>query len=45
MAEVELKEVVNSIRIVLPVKRVDGFGISKGAKPFEENKEEHEEFW
>jgi len=26
-------------------KRIDGFGIAKGAKPFEEEKEEHEEFW
>lgn len=26
-------------------KKVDGFGISKGAEPFEEDKEEHEEFW
>ncbi|MDP3027235.1 MAG: hypothetical protein Q8N63_05995 [Nanoarchaeota archaeon] len=44
MAEVELKEGKNSKRIVLPIY-VDGFGISKGAKPFEEDKEEHEEFW
>jgi hypothetical protein len=26
-------------------KRIDGFGIAKGGKPFEEEKEEHEEFW
>jgi len=26
-------------------KRVNGFGFSKGAKPFEEDKEEHPEFW
>ena len=26
-------------------KRIDGFGICKGAKPFEEEKEEHREFW
>jgi len=26
-------------------KKLDGFGISRGAKPFEEEKEAHEEFW
>jgi len=26
-------------------KRVDGFGICKGAPSFKEEKEEHEEFW
>lgn len=26
-------------------KRLNGFGIAKGAKPFEEEKEEHGEFW
>lgn len=45
MVEVELKEDGNSVGIVLSIKQVDGFGISKGAKPFEEDKEEHEEFW
>ena len=30
---------------IITKKRVDGFGISKGAEPFEEDKEEHEEFW
>ncbi len=32
------------INIILK-KRINGFGVSKGAKPFEEDKEEHEEFW
>ena len=32
------------IKIVIK-KRIDGFGIAKGAIPFEEEKEEHEEFW
>ena len=32
------------INIILK-KRMDGFGISKGAKSFEEDKEEHKEFW
>ena len=26
-------------------KRINGFGIAKGAEPFEEETEEHEEFW
>jgi antitoxin component of MazEF toxin-antitoxin module len=26
-------------------KRRDGFGIARGAKPFEEEKEGHEKFW
>jgi hypothetical protein len=26
-------------------KRIDGFGISKGSKTFEEDKETHEKFW
>jgi len=26
-------------------KKMDGFGISKGASSFEEEKEGHEEFW
>ena len=26
-------------------KQINGFGISKGAKPFEEDKGEHPEFW
>lgn len=26
-------------------KQINGFGISKGAKSFEEDKEEHPEFW
>jgi len=26
-------------------KQINGFGISKGAKPFEEDKENHPEFW
>ncbi len=26
-------------------KRLNGFGIAKGAKPFEEEKEGHGEFW
>ena len=30
---------------ILPKKRVEGFGICRGAKPFEEEKEQHEEFW
>lgn len=32
------------INIILK-KRVNGFGVSKGAKSFEEDKEEHSEFW
>ena len=32
------------IDIVLKERR-DGFGICKGAKPFEEEKEAHKEFW
>ena len=30
---------------ILSKKKIDGFGVAKGAKPFEEEKEEHEEFW
>lgn len=30
---------------ILKEKRVDGFGIFKGAPSFEEEKEEHGEFW
>jgi len=30
---------------IVEKKKIDGFGICKGAKPFEEEKEEHEEFW
>ena len=26
-------------------KRIDGFGIAKGAKPFQEEEEHHKEFW
>ena len=26
-------------------KRIDGFGVCKGAKAFQEDKEGHEEFW
>jgi antitoxin component of MazEF toxin-antitoxin module len=26
-------------------KKIDGFGLAKGAKPFEEEKEVHEEFF
>ena len=26
-------------------KRIDGFGVCKGAKPFQEDTEEHKEFW
>ena len=26
-------------------KRIDGFGICKGSKPFEEEKEKHDKFW
>ena len=34
------------IEIEIIIKqRMDGFGIAKGAKSFEEEKEEHEEFW
>ena len=34
------------IDIDLRVKeRVDGFGLCRGAKPFEEEKTGHEEFW
>ena len=32
------------IKIILK-KRLDGFGISKGSKSFEEDKEEHKELW
>jgi len=32
------------IKIMLK-KRADGFGITKGAKPFREEKEEHKRFW
>jgi len=30
---------------IIKKKRIDGFGICKGAKPFKEEKEEHKEFW
>ena len=30
---------------IIAKKRVDGFGICKGAEPFEEEKEVHEELW
>ncbi len=30
---------------VIQKKRVDGFGVCRGAKTFEEEKESHEEFW
>ena len=32
------------IDIVLK-KRINGFGVSKGAKPFEEENDDREEFW
>ena len=32
------------IEIILK-KKADGFGISKGAKSFEKEKEEHEDLW
>jgi len=32
------------IKIIVK-KRLDGFGVAKGAKSFEEDKEEHSEFW
>ena len=30
---------------IVQKKRMDGFGVCKGAKPFEEEREAHEEFW
>lgn len=30
---------------IIKKKRINGFGLCKGAKPFEEEKESHEEFW
>ena len=30
---------------IIKKKSVEGFGIAKGAKPFEEEKEPHEEIW
>lgn len=30
---------------IVKKKRVDGFGVARGAKPFEEEKESHEELW
>ena len=30
---------------IVKKKRIEGFGISKGAKPFKEEKETHMEFW
>ncbi len=30
---------------VVGKKRIDGFGISRGAKPFEEEKELHPDLW
>lgn len=30
---------------ILPKKRIDAFGMFKGARPFEEEKEPHEKFW
>jgi len=30
---------------IMPKKRLDGFGICKGAKPFVEEEESHKEFW
>ncbi len=30
---------------IIEKKRIDGFGIAKGAEPFQEEKDEHEEFW
>ena len=30
---------------IIKKKRVDGFGICKGVKPFKEEKENHGEFW
>ncbi len=30
---------------IVQKKKKEGFGICKGAKPFEEEKEEHQEFW
>ncbi|MBI2044708.1 AbrB/MazE/SpoVT family DNA-binding domain-containing protein [Candidatus Pacearchaeota archaeon] len=36
----------DSIRIDISLdERLDGFGIAKGAKPFKEEEESHEEFW
>ena len=30
---------------IVAKKRINGFGIAKGARPFEEEKEAHAEFW
>lgn len=30
---------------IINKKRIDGFGISKGSKPLEEEKEEHDDLW
>jgi len=30
---------------IVQKKRTEGFGICKGARPFEEEKEAHKEFW
>ena len=30
---------------IIEKKKIDGFGIARGAEPFEEDKDEHEEFW
>ena len=30
---------------VIQKKRVDGFGICRGAKPFEEETDKHDKFW
>ena len=35
----------DKIEIEIAKKRIDGFGICKGAKSFEEEKEPHKEFW
>ncbi len=30
---------------IISKKRIDGFGICKGAKPFKREKDEHEDLW
>ena len=36
----------DNVEIDIVAKKMrDGFGISRGARPFEEEKEAHEEFW
>ena len=45
LKELELHEGDRVDIDIVKKERIDGFGIFRGAKPFEEEKEGHKEFW